>query len=133
MVNVEIENIIASAAIADALDLPKIAEAIEGAEYNPDRFPGVVLKFESPRVVVLLFDKGRMMCTGGRSVEDVQKVMDDVFETLKSGDLLGPPPDKKEGGPKEGEGAEPPAEGGPDLPPEILKELIERGDGPAEK
>jgi transcription initiation factor TFIID TATA-box-binding protein len=91
MVEVEIENIIASASIAESLDLPKIAEAIEGAEYNPDRFPGVVLKFESPRVVVLLFDRGKMMCTGGRSVEDVQNVMDNVYESLVAMNLMETP------------------------------------------
>lgn len=109
MVEVEIENIIASATISDSLDLPKIAEAIDGAEYNPDRFPGVVLRFESPRVVVLLFDKGKMMCTGGRSLQDVQDVMDNIFETLTSMNLLsGAPEESGEGG----------GEGGAEMPPE---------------
>jgi hypothetical protein len=138
MVNVEIENIIASAQIAESLDLPIIAESIEGAEYNPDRFPGVVLRFESPRIVVLLFDKGRIMCTGGRSVEDVQKVMDDVFETLKELKLLGPPPKEKPESPTDEGAAEQPAGEGPtesvtDLPPEIEAELIARGEGPQGK
>ncbi|UCH88690.1 MAG: hypothetical protein JSV49_10625 [Thermoplasmata archaeon] len=110
MVNVEIENIIASATIADALDLPKIAETIEGAEYNPDRFPGVVLKFESPRVVVLLFEKGKMMCTGGRSLKDVQEVMDSVFDTLTSQQLLVPIGEGGEAGADKAKGAK--GEGG---------------------
>ena len=135
MVDVEIENIIASAHIAEALELPTIAESIEGAEYNPDRFPGVVLRFESPRIVVLLFEKGRIMCTGGRSVEDVQKVMDNVFETLKELKLLGQPPGEKPEKPEGEADAEQPAGEGPtesvtDLPPDIEAELIARGEGP---
>jgi hypothetical protein len=135
MVNVDIENIIASALIAQALDLPKIAESIEGAEYNPDRFPGVVLRFESPRIVVLIFEKGRLMCTGGRSVEDVQTVMDNVHSTLKELDLLGPPPEAKpekpegEAGPTKPEG-EGPTESVTELPPEVEAEIIARGEGP---
>jgi len=144
MVKVDIENIIASARISKGLDLPKIAESIEGAEYNPDRFPGVILRFESPRIVVLLFDKGRLMCTGGRSVEDVQTVMDNIHSTLKELDLLGEPYDEKEekAKPKPEEPEAPAEEGKPaddidvgmtSLPPEIEAELIARGDGPGSK
>ena len=146
MVQVDIENIIASARISQGFDLQKIAESIEGAEYNPDRFPGVILRFESPRIVVLIFEKGRFMCTGGRSVEDVQTVMDNIYDTLKELDLLGEPyVEKAEKGkaeePKAGE--EKPVEeqkpadeidvGMTSLPPEVEAELIARGDGPGVK
>jgi len=135
MVDFDIENIIASALIAESLDLPKIAESIEGAEYNPDRFPGVVLRFESPRIVVLIFDKGRLMCTGGRSIEDVQTVMDNVYDTLKELDLLGPAPDETAGQPPAEGADEQPTETEPtdsttELPADVEAELIARGDGP---
>ena len=42
MPKIRIENVVASLSLADKLDLQSIALHLEGAEYEPDQFPGVI-------------------------------------------------------------------------------------------
>ena len=67
MIRIRIENVVASATLSPALDLPKIALALPGAEYDPNQFPGLIYRLDAPRTAVLLFSSGKAVCTGGRS------------------------------------------------------------------
>jgi transcription initiation factor TFIID TATA-box-binding protein len=82
MVEYDIENIIASTRVDAELELEKVAEALEDAEFNPASFPGVIYRFKRPRVVVLIFDDGKIMCTSARSTADVEHVFEEVIKTL---------------------------------------------------
>ena len=88
MVEYDIENIIASTQTGAELDLAKVAEALEESEYNPASFPGVIYRFRRPRVVALIFDDGKLMCTSARSIEDVEFVFDTIVGMLKEKGLL---------------------------------------------
>ena len=57
--SLRIENIVASAKIADSLDLPHIASNIKDAEYNKKRFPGVVIRMQNPKIAALVFGSGK--------------------------------------------------------------------------
>jgi transcription initiation factor TFIID TATA-box-binding protein len=46
---IKIENVVASTAIGAKLDLNQILSVFEGAEYNKERFPGVVYRTKSPK------------------------------------------------------------------------------------
>jgi len=39
---INIQNVVASTKLADSFDLVKIESALEGAEYNKKKFPGMV-------------------------------------------------------------------------------------------
>jgi len=93
MVKYEIQNVVASAIIAKELDLDKIAENIPNVEYEPEQFPGLVLRFEDIGTVALLFRSGKAVCTGGKSEEDIKKTVEALQKTLKSlgFELLDPP------------------------------------------
>ncbi|MBN2066013.1 MAG: TATA-box-binding protein [Candidatus Thermoplasmatota archaeon] len=71
MADVTIENIVASAQLADKLDIRQIADAIPESKYNPDNFPGLILHFEEPKSAILLFSSGKFICTGTKRMEDV--------------------------------------------------------------
>ncbi|HOL08074.1 MAG TPA: TATA-box-binding protein, partial [Methanomassiliicoccaceae archaeon] len=45
----KIENVVASTALRDDLDLQAIALALEGAEYEPEQFPGLVYRLDKPK------------------------------------------------------------------------------------
>ena len=96
MVEVFIENIIASATISDELELETIIQALPGCEYNPDQFSGVIYRPEKPRVVILIFNNGKIMVTAAKSIDDVKTAMTDVEKLLKDKGLLKPPKKKKE-------------------------------------
>lgn len=49
------------------LDLKKIAMGCRNAEYNPSRFPAVVMRIREPKTTALIFAKGKMVITGAKS------------------------------------------------------------------
>ena len=79
MVEIFIENIIASAVISSELDLDTIMNTLKDCEYNPDQFSGVIYRPAKPKVVVLLFNDGKVMVTAAKSVQDVEKAIKKQF------------------------------------------------------
>jgi hypothetical protein len=109
MVKIDIENIIASANLQAELELEEVTTKLANSEYNPERFPGVIYRSEDPKVVILVFKNGRMMCTAAKSLEDVEKVMNEVEGILKNAGMLDKKPQPEAKPEDKGEG-EPPAE-----------------------
>jgi transcription initiation factor TFIID TATA-box-binding protein len=66
-----IENIVASAALEVELDLYAIAMEVDEVEYEPEQFPGAILKLRNPKASLLLFKNGKIICTGGKSEKEV--------------------------------------------------------------
>ena len=83
MIEIRVENIVASTAIADKLDLDMIIQSIEGTEYEPEQFPGLVYKLNNPKTATLLFKSGKANCTGAKNVEDVRKTIEIIVERLR--------------------------------------------------
>jgi transcription initiation factor TFIID TATA-box-binding protein len=80
---IDIENIVASAKIDARVNLDKIAYNLEGSEYEPEQFPGLVYRMNEPKVAFLLFGSGKIVCTGGRSVKDVKTALNKVYKKLR--------------------------------------------------
>jgi transcription initiation factor TFIID TATA-box-binding protein len=47
-----------------------------------------VYRIDSPKVVVLLFGSGKLVCTGARKPEDVEAAVEKITEELKAAGLL---------------------------------------------
>ncbi|MBW6451349.1 MAG: TATA-box-binding protein [DPANN group archaeon] len=73
--DITVHNMVASTKVAEELNLNKIAFTLEGTEYEPEQFPGLVLRFLDPKVVFLLFRSGKVICTGGKSSEMVHEAI----------------------------------------------------------
>ena len=71
MTRIRIENVVASTSLGDHLDLPRIASRLDGAEYEPSDFPGLIYRMNDPKTAVLLFQSGKVVCTGGKSFQQV--------------------------------------------------------------
>lgn len=82
--SLRIENIVASAKIADTLNLPQIASSIKDAEYNKKRFPGVVIRMQDPKIAALVFGSGKVVLTGAKSVESLTQGLDILGELLRN-------------------------------------------------
>ncbi len=80
---VQIENIVASTALAEKLDLGKIALTLDGAEYEPEQFPGLIYRLKEPKTAVLIFRSGKVNCTGAKDIESVKKTIDILVKKLK--------------------------------------------------
>ena len=55
MPNIKIENVVASTSLGEQLDLQAIALALDGAEYEPEQFPGLIYRLKEPKTATLLF------------------------------------------------------------------------------
>src|SRR6056297_1132852 len=78
-----IQNIVATASLGKPVPLTKLARTQPNTEYNPETFPGLVLRIKEPKSAVLVFSSGNLVCTGTKSVPQVRKVIDEVIKQLK--------------------------------------------------
>ncbi len=88
MANMKIENVVASTSLGQEIDLDKIMASLDGAEYNPKQFPGLVYRLDDPKVVVLLFGSGKMVCTGAKIPEDVVRAVEKIADELRDASLM---------------------------------------------
>ena len=80
---IEITNIVASATLGLELDLYKIASKIKDVEYEPEQFPGAILKFKSPKASLLLFKNGKVICAGAKNEKEIRIVLGKAKTLLK--------------------------------------------------
>lgn len=87
---IEVQNIVASSDLGQKINLNVIAITLglERVEYEPEQFPGLVYRLDEPKVVLLLFGSGKLVCTGARRPQDVEAAVDKITEELKAAGLL---------------------------------------------
>lgn len=85
---IEIQNIVASANLKALVDLEKAAYLLENSMYEPEQFPGLIYRMDDPKVVLLIFSSGKVVCTGARKEEEVKEAIDKLYNTLKKIDAL---------------------------------------------
>lgn len=82
----KVENVVATAKLVteeERIDLNAVARKYPNCEYNPERFPGLVMRVENPKSTILIFGTGKMVITGMRSSDMVTKVTDVVVKNLR--------------------------------------------------
>ena len=81
-----IQNIVATSDLGGELNLSEVAIALglENVEYEPEQFPGLVYRIREPKVALLLFGSGKIVCAGARTVEDVSLAVDKVSKELST-------------------------------------------------
>jgi transcription initiation factor TFIID TATA-box-binding protein len=81
---VRIVNIVASAALNQKVSLKSIVEKFPQAEYNPRVFPGLVFRLKKPKTATLIFETGKMVCTGAKSEKEAMQAVNKVTRELRS-------------------------------------------------
>ena len=81
---VEIVNVVASTGIGQEINLKQATLALDGADYDPKRFPGLVYRTKEPKTAALIFRSGKIVCTGAKSINDVYKGLEKVFQSLRN-------------------------------------------------
>jgi len=79
---IKIENIVASTGIGQEIDLNSLGKAVDGTDYKPEKFPGLVYRTKNPKTAVLIFTTGKLVCTGAKSITDLKLGLNKVFEKL---------------------------------------------------
>jgi len=83
MAKIKIENVVASTSLGEELDLQSIALALDGAEYEPEQFPGLIYRLKEPKTATLLFRSGKVVCTGAKSLDDVKVAISKVAKQVE--------------------------------------------------
>jgi transcription initiation factor TFIID TATA-box-binding protein len=81
--SLKIQNIVATTSLGKDVPLTKLAKTIPNTEYNPEQFPGLVLRIKLPKSAVLVFSSGNLVCTGTKSVAQVKLVIEQVIKILR--------------------------------------------------
>ncbi len=81
--NLKVQNIVATTSLETNISLSKLAKTQPNTEYNPETFPGLVLRIKEPKSAVLVFSSGKLVCTGVKSVAQVRDVVNQVIKQLK--------------------------------------------------
>jgi transcription initiation factor TFIID TATA-box-binding protein len=84
----KIENVVATVSIeldppGVKIDLNQIARKYTDCEYNPERFPGLVMRVTDPKATILIFSTGKMVVTGLRQAAEAETVVNNVINKMK--------------------------------------------------
>jgi transcription initiation factor TFIID TATA-box-binding protein len=79
----EVVNIVASAELGIELDLYGLAKISRDVDYEPEQFPGAIFKVLDPKAALLLFNSGKIICTGAKTTAEVERAVDHAVQLVK--------------------------------------------------
>jgi len=83
--NFKIQNLVASTDIGGLLMLDEMSSAFGAlCSYEPDMFPGLVLRITDPKVVYLCFRSGKIVITGARDRSMIESSFRQVYVEILS-------------------------------------------------
>lgn len=82
-VSIEVVNIVVSTSLEHDIPLEKMAATLSNTEYNPEQFPGLVIRIKDPKTSALIFSSGKVVCTGARSMEKVRESIKKIIKSLE--------------------------------------------------
>jgi len=87
---INIQNIVATSKIDSDINLNAIALSfgLERVDFEPEKFPGLVFHMDDPQLVTILYESGKVVCSGGKSVSAIQDGMDQLESELRSAELI---------------------------------------------
>ena len=59
-----------------------IGFGLEAVEYEPEQFPGLVYRLDTPDVVTLLFGSGKVVITGAKTTDAAGEALKKIFDEL---------------------------------------------------
>lgn len=85
---IQIQNIVASGDLHGIIELEKTTYSLTKTMYEPEQFPGLIYRMDDPKVVMLLFTSGKLVCTGAKKTEDVHRAVATLQKTLEEKQLI---------------------------------------------
>jgi transcription initiation factor TFIID TATA-box-binding protein len=86
--SINIENVVASATLKQRVDLNAVVKGYPGVEYRPEQFPGLVFRLKRPKTATLIFNSGKMVCTGAKSEKEARRAVMRVIKELKKSGII---------------------------------------------
>ncbi len=85
---IKVVNIVATANLLGRIELEEAAYSLGRTMYEPEQFPGLIYRMDTPKVVILLFASGKLVCTGATKAEDVYTAVDKIHKQLEEKELI---------------------------------------------
>lgn len=85
---IQVQNIVASAGLGGHIDLEKSTYSLRRTMYEPEQFPGLIYRMDDPKVVILIFSTGKLVCTGAKKEAEVHRAVAKLQETLEEKELI---------------------------------------------
>ena len=82
-VSIQVVNIVVSTSLEHDIPLEKMAATLPNTEYNPEQFPGLVIRIKEPKTSALIFSSGKVVCTGARTLADVDESIKKIIKSLE--------------------------------------------------
>ena len=81
--DITVVNIVVSTSLEHDIPLEKMAATLSNTEYNPEQFPGLVIRIKDPKTSALIFSSGKVVCTGARTIEQVHASIKKIIKSLE--------------------------------------------------
>ncbi len=81
--DIVVQNIVASGSLGRRINLEMAALLLDNCMYEPEQFPGLIYRMDEPKVVLLLFQSGKLVCTGAKKEEHVHQSIRNIYEQLE--------------------------------------------------
>lgn len=89
-VDIEIQNLVLSLDLHVEINLEHFVHEVYDSYYSPELFPGLTFKIYDPPATFLVFSSGKCVLVGLKKVDDVDRAISKLCETLnKSGAIRG--------------------------------------------
>ncbi len=85
---IKIVNMVASGNLSGSIELEEATYSLGRTMYEPEQFPGLIYRMDEPKVVILLFASGKLVCTGATKAEDVYKAVIKLQKQLEEKELI---------------------------------------------
>jgi len=85
---VTVQNIVSSINLGGRVSIEKVARTLPRSMYEPEQFPGVIHRMLDPKVVILIFASGKLVCTGGKTEKDVYRSVNQLHSLLEEKGLM---------------------------------------------
>ncbi|MBT4696744.1 TATA-box-binding protein, partial [Candidatus Woesearchaeota archaeon] len=76
--DIRVVNIVVSTSLEHDIPLEKMAATLSNTEYNPEQFPGLVIRVKEPKTSALIFNSGKVVCTGAKTLSDVSESLKQI-------------------------------------------------------
>jgi len=85
---IQVQNIVASAGLGGRIDVEKTTYSLKRTMYEPEQFPGLIYRMDDPKVVILIFTTGKLVCVGAKKEAEVPRAIAKLQETLEEKGLI---------------------------------------------
>ncbi len=85
--DIQVVNIVVSTSLEHDIPLEKMAATLSNTEYNPEQFPGLVIRIKEPKTSALIFSSGKVVCTGARTIGKVEESIVKIIKSLEKIDV----------------------------------------------